>query len=443
MGRYTKEDIIRLVEEEDVEFIRMQYTDMFGVLKNMAITAGRLEKALNNKCVIDGSSLNGLARIEESDMYLVPDLDTFTIFPWRPQQGKVARFLCDVRHTDGTPAESSPRHVLRRVLAEAKKMGYTFLVGPECEFFLFETDDNGQPTTVTHEHAGYFDLGPLDQGENARRDMVMMLEEMGFEVTSSHHEISPSQHEIDFRFNEALRAADQIVTFKLVVKTLTQRHGLYATFMPKPKMGVEGNSMHINMSLLHDGKNVFFDPDDPYGLSREAYYFMGGIMKHAPALAAITNPIVNSYKRLVPGYAAPVYIAWSAANRSPLIRIPTTTGEGMRIELRCPDPAANPYLAFAACLEAGLDGIRNQINPPKSVDQNIYSMSDQERTDCGIEALPANLWEAVCALEKDPVVLGALGDELAKKYIEAKKAEWMQYNIQVTPWEVETYLYKN
>ena len=383
MSKYTKKDIIRLVEEEDVEFIRLQFTDMFGTMKNVAITSNQLEKALENECMFDGSSIEGFVRIEESDMYLYPDLDTFAIFPWRPQQGKVARIICDVYRPDGKPFAGDPRYVLHRVVEEAKEMGYTLNVGPECEFFLFHTDDDGQPTTISHEKAGYFDLGPIDLGENARRDMVLTLEDMGFEIEASHHEAAPAQHEIDFKYDEAIATADNIMTFKLAVKTIAKRHGLFASFMPKPKYGINGSGMHINMSLEKDGKNIFFDENDQMQLSKEAYYFIGGIMEHVKGMTAITNPLVNSYKRLVPGYEAPIYIAWSATNRSPLIRIPAARGEGTRVELRCPDPSANPYLALAVCLAAGLDGIRKQIMPPAAVVKNVYEMRLDEKRQKG------------------------------------------------------------
>ena len=320
MNNYTREDILRMVEEEDVGFIRLQFTDIFGTMKNIAITTSQLDKALNNEIMFDGSAIEGFARVEESDMYLYPNLNTFEIFPWRPQQGKVARLICDVYKPDGTPYESDPRYILKKVMAEAKEMGYEFNVGPELEFFLFHTNDDGLPTTLSHESAGYFDLGPLDLGENARRDMVLTLEDMGFEIESSHHEAAPAQHEIDFRYDEALTTADNIMTFKLVVKTIAKRHGLHATFMPKPKFGINGSGMHLNMSISRDGINVFQDAKDEYGLSKEAYCFIGGIMKHMKALTFITNPSINSYKRLIPGYEAPVYIAWSAKNRTPLIR---------------------------------------------------------------------------------------------------------------------------
>lgn len=439
---YTKEDVIREVTEKDVEFIRLQFTDLFGNLKNVAITSSQLAKALDNKIMFDGSSIDGYARIEESDMYLYPDLNTLEIFPWRPQQGKVARMICDVYKTDGTPFEGDPRYILKQALKEAEEMGYLFQVGPECEFFLFHTDEDGLPTTLTHEKAGYFDLGPIDLGENARRDMVLTLEEMGFVIEASHHEVAPAQHEIDFKYDEGLRTADNIMTFKLAVKTIAKRHGLHATFMPKPKFGCAGSGMHINMSLVKDGKNAFADTKDKYGLSKEAYYFIGGLMKHAKGMSALTNPLVNSYKRLVPGFEAPVYLAWSAKNRSPLIRIPASRGEGTRVELRNPDPSANPYLALAVCLKAGLDGIRNKIMPPESVDCNIFELSLEEKKERKIEGLPGTLLESIFAMEEDKFVQESLGSDVAQKYIEAKKAEWDEYKSQITNWELERYLYK-
>jgi glutamine synthetase len=392
--------------------------------------------------MFDGSSVEGFVRIEESDMYLYPDYDTFSIFPWRPQQGKVARLICDVYTPDGKPFMGDPRNVLKKVCAEAKEMGYTFDVGPECEFFLYHTDDDGRPTTLTHEQAGYFDLGPTDLGENVRRDMVLTLEDMGFEIEASHHEVAPAQHEIDFKYDEALVAADNIMTFKLTVKTIAKRHGLYATFMPKPKQGINGSGMHINMSLAKKGKNIFADKKDPLGLSEDAYHFIAGLMEHCNGMAAITNPLVNSYKRLVPGYEAPVYIAWSATNRSPLIRIPATQGEGTRVELRNPDPAANPYLVMAACLAAGLDGIRRKLPVAKSVDCNIFEMTDNQRRRAGIKTLPENLYDAVMCMKKDKVICDALGEHVVSKYAEAKLKEWEEYRTYVSQWELEEYLAK-
>lgn len=443
MSRYTKDDIFRMVEEEDVEFIRLQFTDIFGTLKNIAITSSQLEKALDNKCMFDGSSVEGFVRIEESDMYLYPDYDTFEIFPWRPQQGKVARLICDVHTPDGKPFEGDPRWILKKTIKEANEMGYRFDVGPECEFFLFHTDDNGLPTTLSHEKAGYFDLGPNDLGENIRRDMVLTLEDMGFEIEASHHEVAPAQHEIDFKYDEALKTADNIQTFKMTVKTIAKRHGLYATFMPKPKFGISGSGMHINMSLAtEEGKNIFADENGKIGLSDDAYHFIAGIMKHARGMSAITNPLVNSYKRLVPGYEAPVYIAWSAKNRSPLIRIPASRGNGTRVELRNPDPTANPYLVLALCLAAGLDGIKNKIEVPESVDCNIYEMTPGERRAAGIENMPADLKEAVDCLVADEFLCSVLGEHITTKYVEAKMKEWENYTTRVSQWEIDEYLYK-
>lgn len=442
MSKFTKQDIIRIVEEEDVEFIRLQFTDMFGTLKNVAITSSQLEKALNNECMFDGSSIEGFVRIEESDMYLYPDLDTFVIFPWRPQQGKVARIICDIYTAEKKPFEGDPRYVLKKAVEDAASMGYRFDVGPECEFFLFDQDEAGQPTTISTERAGYFDLGPIDLGENARRDMVLTLEDMGYEIEASHHEVAPAQHEIDFRYDEALKTADNIMTFKLAVKTIAKRHGMFASFMPKPKSGINGSGMHVNMSLSKDGKNIFDDPSGKLGLSQEAYWFIGGIIKHMKGMTAITNPLVNSYKRLVPGYEAPIYIAWSATNRSPLIRIPATRGSGTRVELRCPDPAANPYLTLAVCLEAGLDGIRNHIEPPQAVAENVFEMRLSQKDALGIESLPADLGEAINELEKDEYIREVLGRHITEKYSEAKKAEWAAYRAQVTSWEIDNYLYK-
>ena len=437
---YRREDIINLVEEEDVEFIRLQFTDILGNLKNVAVTAAQLKKALDNECMFDASSIAGFTDVEDSDMYLYPDLDTLEIFPWRPQQGKVARLICDVYRSDRKPFAGDPRYVLKRALEEAEDMGYTFRVGTECEFFLFHLDENGMPTTVTHEKAGYCDVGPVDLGENARRDMVLTLEDMGFVVEASHHDVAPAQHEISFLYDDALATADNIMTFKLAVKTIARRHGLHATFMPKPRYGMNGSGMHINMSLLKDGVNVFADESDGNGLSQTAYAFLGGVMEHMQSMTAVTNPIVNSYKRLVPGFEAPVYIAWSATNRSALIRIPAAAGDAARMELRCPDAAANPYLTLAAILRAGLDGIRRQTAAPASVDCNIFHMSERERRERNIEELPGTLMEAVACMEKDAFMKETLGSHVFEKYIALKKEEWNRYRSQVTDWEINEYL---
>ena len=441
MAKYTAEDIIRLVEEENVRFIRLQFTDIFGAFKNVAITASQLQKALGNKCMFDGSSIEGFVRIEESDMYLYPDLDTFAIFPWFGEDCKAARLICDVYKPDGTPFEGDPRGLLKKVLRQAEELGFTgFNVGPECEFFLFNKDENGHPTTQTHDRGSYFELGPTDLGESARRDMCLMLEDMGFEIEASHHEVAIGQHEIDFKYDDALSAADDIVTFKLVVKTVANMHDMYATFMPKPVFGVAGSGMHLNMSLMKDGKNAFYDPADSLGLSPAAYSFIAGILEHARGMTAVTNPLVNSYKRLVSGYEAPVYIAWSASNRSPLVRVPASRGEGTRIELRNPDPSANPYLALALCLSAGLDGIRRGLTPPPATDGNIFELTEDEREDLGILNLPSNLKDAVRAMKKDALVRDTLGEHIYSKYLAHKLEEWDEYKIRITQWELDRYL---
>lgn len=441
MPRYTKEDIIRIVRDEKVEFIRLQFTDIFGMLKNVAITAKQLEKALDNQCMFDGSSIEGFVRIEESDMYLWPDTDSFVILPWNSDIGKTARLICDVYTADGEPFEGDPRYVLKRALKKAAQMGYdTFNVGPECEFFLFIVDDEGNPTTITHDKAGYFDLGPVDLGEKARRDMCLTLEEMGFEVEQSHHEEAPGQHEIDFKYTDALNAADAIQTFKLVVKTIAQKHGLHATFMPKPIYGIAGSGMHVNVSLFRQGSNVFYDEGGPLRLSQEAYWFMGGLMKNIRAITALTNPLVNSYKRLVPGYEAPVYIAWSARNRSPLVRVPTARGTATRLELRCPDPSCNPYLALAAILAAGLDGIEHKIQPPEPVNRNLFDMSQEDRCAGHIGVLPGSLEEAICEMRQSEFARELLGDHIFNKYIEAKLKECEGYKTQISKWEIDAYL---
>ena len=438
MKHYSKEDIARMVEEDDVEFIRLQFTDILGNLKNIAVTTSQLDKILNNECKFDGSSIIGFLGTNEPEMYLYPDLDTFEIFPWRPQQGKVARFLCDVYHSDGTPFQGGPRYILKKVIKEAKEMGYTFDVGPECEFFLFQMDENGCPTTISHERGGYFDVGPMDLGENARREMVLTLENMGFVVESSHHEAAPGQHEIDFMYDEPLETADNIMTFRLVVRTIAKRHGLHATFMPKPKYDISGSGMHMNISLYKDGKNVFHDEKDEYRLSKEAYHFIAGVLKYTKEMTAITNPIVNSYKRLVPGYQAPVNITWSTKSRNPLIRIPVCRDENKRIELRNPDSASNPYLALAVILAAGLEGINKQLNPPACIDHNEIAVTEENH----IEKLPSTLGEALEEMRKSEFIHQVLGDHIYNTYLAEKEKEWKNYISQVSEWEIEQYLHK-
>ena len=442
MARYTKEHIIKLVEEEDIEFIRLQFMDIFNNIKSVALTTSQLNRVLDNKCIFDGSAIEGLVRVEESDMFLYPDLDTFEIVPWRPQRGKEARFICNVYRPEGIPFEGDPRYILQKVLREAKELGFHFLVGPECEFFLFNLEENDLPTTSTHEAGGYFDIAPLDGGENARREMILALEEMNCVVVASHHEISPAQHEISLDYNEPMKTADNMVTFKMAVKTIARRHGLHASFMPKPRNDVNGSGMHINISLWKDGKNLFSEPEAKAGLGSEALYFIGGLIRHMEAMTLITNPLVNSYKRLVPGFDAPSFIAWSESNRSPLIRIPAVRGEDTRMELRYPDPSANPYLALAVCLASGLDGIKHKIQAPDSVDCNLFNMSEEELQQRKIRRLPLTLKEAVDCFKQDLYLQKVLGAHVSQKYIEAKMKEWNEYNLQITEWELSQYLYK-
>ena len=442
MSKNTKQDIINMVKENDVRFIRLQFTDIQGVMKNIAVPISQLPKVLDGEIMFDGSSIDGFLDISESDMYLVPDLDTFVIFPWRSANGKVARFICDNYNPDGTPFAGCPRNNLKRVLEEAKQLGYTMNVGPEAEFFLFLSDENGHATTKVQDEAGYFDLAPLDLGENARRDMDVTLEEMGFEIEASHHEVAPGQHEIDFKYGDALHVADAIMTFKLVVRSIAQRHGLHASFMPKPIFGINGSGMHTHQSLFKGSENCFYDANGTDQLSDIARNYMAGIIKHARSFAVITNPTVNSYKRLVPGYEAPVNIAWSGANRSCLVRVPAKRGLSTRIEVRNPDPTCNPYLAMAVMLTAGLDGIKNNLTCPAPVDRNIYKMDEEERINLGIESMPGNLLEALYELDKSALIKAALGEHIYKKFREGKLAEWDEYNVQVSPWEVAQYLTK-
>ncbi|WP_374724019.1 type I glutamate--ammonia ligase [Calidifontibacillus erzurumensis] len=441
MAKYTKEDIKRMAQEQNVRFIRLQFTDMLGIIKNVEIPIGQLDKALNNQMMFDGSSIEGFVRIEESDMYLYPDYDTWIVFPWTTEKGKVARLICDIYNTDGTPFAGDPRGNLKRMLRRMEELGFTsFNLGPEPEFYLFKLDENGEPTMELNDKGGYFDLAPTDLGENCRRDIVLELEEMGFDIEASHHECGPGQHEIDFKYADAVKACDDIQTFKLVVKTIARKHGLHATFMPKPIFGIAGSGMHCNVSLFKGNQNAFYDENGPLQLSETAYQFIAGIMKHAEAFTAICNPTVNSYKRLVPGYEAPCYVAWSAKNRSPLIRIPTARGMSTRVEVRSPDPSANPYLAMAVILAAGLDGIINKLKAPKPVDRNIYVMDKLERLEHGIIDLPSNLGVALEKLKQDEVILDALGEHIAEHFIEAKEIEWDMFRTTVTTWEREHYM---
>ena len=440
-AKYTKEDVKKLVAEKQVKFIRLQFTDILGVIKNVEIPVSQLDKALDNKMMFDGSSIEGFVRIEESDMYLFPDLDTFMIFPWTAEKGKVARLICDIARPDGTPFEGDPRSNLKRALKKMEALGFTgFNLGPEPEFFLFKLDEKGNPTLELNDDGGYFDLAPTDLGENCRRDIVLELEEMGFEIEASHHEVAPGQHEIDFKYANAVEACDNIQTFKLVVKTIARKHGLHATFMPKPLFGVNGSGMHFNLSLFKGEENAFFDKSGELQLSETAYQFMAGVLKHVQGFTAVTNPTVNSYKRLVPGYEAPCYVAWSAQNRSPLIRIPASRGLSTRIELRSVDPSANPYLAMAVILEAGLDGVENKLTPPASVDRNIYVMNAEERKAHGIDNLPPSLDAALEALDNDEVIKAALGEHIYENFKEAKEVEFDMFRTTVHQWERDMYM---
>lgn len=438
---YTPADIRQMAKDNNVQFLRLMFTDLFGVIKNVEVPISQLDKLLENKLMFDGSSIDGFVRIEESDMYLYPDLSTWMVFPWGSEHGKVARIICEVYTSDRKPFAGDPRNNLIRALQDMKDEGFTdFNIGPEPEFFLLKLDENGKPTTHLNDQGSYFDLAPVDLGENCRRDIVLELENMGFDVEASHHEVAPGQHEIDFKYADALTAADNIQTFKLVVKTVARKYNLHATFMPKPLDGINGSGMHLNMSLFNKEGNAFYDEKGELQLSQKAYWFLGGLLKHARSYTAVCNPIVNSYKRLVPGYEAPVYVAWSGSNRSPLIRVPSSKGLSTRFEVRSVDPSANPYLAIAAVLEAGLDGIRNQIEPDDSVDRNIYRMNVQERHEEHIQDLPSTLHNALKEFEKDDVMRKALGDHIFQSFLEANKLEWASYRQEVTQWERDQYL---
>nr|CAA42729.1 glutamine synthetase [Thermotoga maritima MSB8] len=437
----TIETIKRIIEEENVRFIRLQFTDINGTLKNLEITPDVFLESWEDGIMFDGSSIEGFVRIEESDMYLKPVLDTFAVLPWTVDGAKSARVICDVYTPDGKPFEGDPRYRLRRMMEKAEQLGYTPYAGPEMEFFILPINEKGEPVPEFLDHGGYFDLLPLSKVEEIRRDIAIALEKMGITVEATHHEVAPSQHEVDFRYDTFLRTGDNAQTVKLVIKTMAIFHGYHATFMPKPFYGVNGSGMHVHMSLFRGDKNAFYDPDDPLGLSKELRYFVGGILKHAKRLAAVTNPTINSYKRLVPGYEAPVYISWSVGNRSALIRIPKARGKATRLEYRSPDPTCNIYLAFAAILAAGLDGIINKIEPPAPVEENIYHMTSERREELNIESLPGSLKEAVEELKKDDVIIDALGEHIFEKFVEAAEKDWKEFSTYVTNWELQRYLY--
>ena len=438
----TREEIMAIVEEKNINFFRLQFVDIFGFMKNIAIPRSQIKKALDGQMMFDGSSIDGFVRINESDMYLKPDFDTFLVLPWRVRDNiNAARIICDVNKSDGTPFTGCPRVNLKRVLAEARELGFTMNVGTECEFFLFQEDAQGNLKTETGDVAGYFDVDPEDKGINCRREIIETLESMGFEVEASHHEVAEGQHEINFKYADALAAADNTVTFKWVVRSIAAKHGLHATFMPKPVFGINGSGMHTNQSLFNlDGTNAFFDENGPLKLSETAYQYIAGIMKNARGFTAVTNPLVNSYKRLVPGYEAPVYVAWSASNRSALVRIPANRGLSTRTEVRCPDPACNPYLALAMMLSSGLDGVKNKLDAPASVNVDIFEMNLAEKEAAGIDSLPGTLEEAILALKESPIAKQALGEHIFEKYIEGKTQEWNSYRTWVTDWEIKRYI---
>ena len=438
----TAKEILSKADSQGVRFMRLQFTDILGIGKNVEIPRSQFEKALDGQIMFDGSSIEGFTRIEESDMLLIPDLDTFRINPWVNADGsKVARMICDVYNPDGTPFAGCPRMTLKRQVDRAKAMGYSMVAGPEAEFFLFQRDANGNPLIETHDAGGYFDLTPVDKGEECRRDIIIVLEAMGFEVEAGHHEVAPGQHEIDFKYADAVACADNVTTFRFVVKKVALDHNLHATFMPKPIFGVNGSGMHCHQSLLDKkGNNAFYDPKAEWQLSKTALGYIGGILDHAVAFAAVTNPLVNSYKRLVPGYEAPVNVAWSEKNRSPLVRVPAKRGMSTRCEVRMPDPACNPYLALAVMLAAGLDGVKRKLDPGPPINKNIFTMSHREKRRLRIGQLPANLWEALGELEKDAVVSEALGEHILEHYLRAKRQEWEEYISHVHPWEQERYL---
>ncbi|MCL5065546.1 MAG: type I glutamate--ammonia ligase [Firmicutes bacterium] len=440
MGRNTL-DVMQEARALNVKFVRLQFTDILGVVKNVAIPVEALERAMDGQIMFDGSSIEGFVRVEEADVYLIPDPDTFQIFPWQAHaDGTTARLMCDIANPDGSPYPGCPRSALKRILADAETLGYQVMVGPESEFFLFDRDQNGMATTRTTDQAGYFDLSPVDLGEDARREMVVELERMGFQIEATHHEVAPGQHEIDLHHDDALKTADNIATFRFVVRTVARMHNFHATFMPKPLYGVNGSGLHLHQSLYQDGVNVFDDVKGINGLSKTALRYIAGLMNHAEAYTAVTNPLVNSYKRLVPGYEAPVYVAWSAGIRSPMVRVPSQRGAATRIELRSPDPSCNPYLALALTIKAGLDGIQKKMEAPTPVTRNIYRMSADERLALGVKNLPSDLGAALDRLEEDPVMMEALGEHIAERYIEAKRIEWDVYRQQVHDWEIEQYL---
>lgn len=442
MTHWTADTIRKDVQERNVHFIRLMFTDVNGLLKNVEIPVSQLDKALDNKMMFDGSSIEGFVRIEESDMYLYPDLDTYLVLPWGAKDKRVALLICDIYLPNGQPFPGDPRGNLKRNLQKLEAAGFNnFMLGPEAEFFLFKLDENGEPTTEVNDHGGYFDLAPLDTGENCRRDITLTLEELGFEIEASHHEGAIGQHEIDFKYESVLKACDEIQIFKLIVRSIARQHNLHATFMPKPVFGVAGSGMHCNLSFFNDeDQNAFYDLEDALGLSQTARHFIAGILNHAKALTAVANPLVNSYKRLIPEYEAPVYIAWSNQNRSPLVRIPSSRGQSTRVELRSVDPAANPYLVMACLISVGLEAIEKESPLVDPIDKNIYTMTDRQLAKAGIEKLPSSLAEALYHLEKDSLIQEALGSHIYENYLHSKQVEYKDYQTQISQWEIDHYL---
>src|SRR5688572_16961939 len=439
-GALTRAELLRLLSEYNVRFLRLQFIDVMGVLKNVELPRSQFEKALDGDIMFDGSSIEGFVRVEESDMVLRPDYTTFVVFPWSEPENRVARLICDVHAADGRPFDGDPRRVLKRQIELARKLGYEMMAGVEAEFFLFQRAEDGSVTRTTHDAGGYFDLTPIDLGEVARRDIINVLEMMGFEVEAGHHEVAPGQHEIDFKYNDALTTADDLATFKFVVRNIALQHGLHATFMPKPIFGQNGSGMHTHQSLFQNGENAFCDAKAADQISKVMRWYVGGLLRHARSFCAVTNPLVNSYKRLVPGYEAPVNVAWSHHNRSPLVRIPARRGSGTRLELRMPDPSANPYLALAVQLAAGLDGIRSKSNPPDPVDRNIWELSVRDRRKYKIAELPRDLGEAVDLMKRSGFMKQVLGEHVYNNFVAAKEQEWQDYIAQVHDWEIDQYL---
>ncbi|MGE5926312.1 MAG: glutamine synthetase family protein [Gemmatimonadota bacterium] len=437
----TRDDLLALAERFGVGFLRLQFTDILGVNKNVEVPQSQFAKALDGEIIFDGSSIEGFVRIEESDMLLKPDLATFRILPFGDEGGHVARVLCDIHTPDGEPFDGCPRTALKRQLERARALGFSMMAGCEAEFFLFELGEGGIPSTTTHDDASYFDLGPVDRGEEIRRVIIQQLVRMGFEVEAAHHEVARGQHEIDFRYADALTTADNLATFRFVVRNVAARFGYMASFMPKPIEGINGSGMHTHQSLFRGpGDNAFYDPKAEHQLSAVALSYIEGLLQHARGFCAITNPLINSYKRLVPGYEAPINVAWSMRNRSPLVRIPDRRGTGTRCELRMPDPSANPYLALAVQLASGLDGVQRKLEVREPVSRNIFTMSYRDRRKYRIDELPRDLHEALEQLEKDDVVKAALGPHLTERFLEAKRKEVEEYNRHVSSWEIERYL---